>query len=116
MGIAFITEGLLLGFHLKGAPIEILVHKILVITIAGTAVVMFAEICSKGSVILTLGRALLLILQGIWFIQIGYILFKGAAYQLDIGLVLPAIESLLMESSLTSLGRSQTSRHGIPTA
>jgi len=48
-----------------------------VITIAGSAAVMFAEICCKGSVILTLGRALLVILQGIWFIQIGYILFKG---------------------------------------
>ncbi len=78
LGLAFVTEGLLLGFHLKGAPIEVLVHKILVITIAGSAAVMFAEICCKGSVLLTLARALLVLLQGIWFIQIGYILFKGA--------------------------------------
>ena len=77
LGLAFVTEGLLLGFHLKGAPIEVLVHKLLVITIAGSATVMFAEICCKGSVILTLARALLVQLQGIWFIQIGYILFKG---------------------------------------
>ncbi len=49
LGLAFVTEGLLL-----------------------------AEICCKGSVLLTLARALLVLLQGIWFIQIGYILFKGA--------------------------------------
>ena len=36
LGIAFVTEGLLLGFHLKGAPIEILVHNIL-----------FKGVCSK---------------------------------------------------------------------
>ena len=82
LGLAFVTEGLLLGFHLKGAPIEILVHKILVITIAGSAAVMFAEICCKGSVIFTLARALLVLLQGLWFIQVGYILFKGDAQSL----------------------------------
>ena len=77
LGVAFMVEGLLLGFHLKGAPLEVLLHKILVITIALSALLMFAEIRSRGSVVLTVGRSLLVGLQGIWFIQIGYILYKG---------------------------------------
>lgn len=78
LGVAFVVEGLLLGFHLKGTTLEVVVHKILVITIAMSVLVMFAEIRSKASVMLTLARALLVVLQGVWFIQIGYILFKGA--------------------------------------
>ena len=89
------TEGLLLGFHLKGAPIEVLVHKILVITIAASAAVMFAEICCKGSVLLTLARALLVILQGMWFIQIGYILFTG-----DCSIIIPVCCSARRYASL----------------
>lgn len=55
---------------------QVMVHKILVITIAATAVVMLAEIRHKDNVLLTVARALLVGLQGIWFIQIGYILFR----------------------------------------
>ena len=78
LGVAFVVEGLLLGFHLKGSSLEVVVHKILVITIALSAVIMFAEIRSKGSVLLTVARALLVILQGVWFIQIGRILYFSA--------------------------------------
>lgn len=78
LGVAFVVEGLLLGFHLKGTSLEVVVHKILVITIALSALIMFAEIRSRASVMLTVARALLVILQGIWFIQIGYILYMGA--------------------------------------
>ena len=78
LGVAFVVEGLLLGFHLKGSDLEVVVHKILVITIAMSAVVIFAEIRSKSTVLLTLARSLLVILQGIWFVQIGLILFKRA--------------------------------------
>lgn len=76
LAVAFIVEGLLLGFHLKGSPLEIMVHKILVITIAASAVVMLAEIRYKDNVLLTAARAMLVGLQGIWFIQIGYIMFR----------------------------------------
>lgn len=51
-------------------------HKILVITIAASAVVMLAEMRYKDNVLLTVARALLVGLQGIWFIQIGYIMFR----------------------------------------
>lgn len=76
LAMAFIVEGLLLGFHLKGSPLEIMVHKILVITIAASAVVMLAEIRYPHNVLLTAARVLLVGLQGIWFIQIAYILFR----------------------------------------
>lgn len=76
LAVAFIVEGLLLGFHLKGSPLEIMVHKILVYTIAASAVVMLAEIRYPHNVLLTAARALLVGLQGIWFIQIAYILFR----------------------------------------
>jgi Family of unknown function (DUF716) len=55
---------------------QVLVHKILVITIAASAVVMLAEMRYKDNVLLTVARALLVGLQGIWFIQIGYIMFR----------------------------------------
>lgn len=57
---------------------QIIVHKILVITIAASAVVMLAEIRYKDNVLLTAARAMLVGLQGIWFIQIGYIMFRRA--------------------------------------
>lgn len=56
-----------------------LVHKILVITIAASAAVMLAEMRYKDNVLLTVARALLVGLQGIWFIQIGYIMFRREA-------------------------------------
>jgi Family of unknown function (DUF716) len=55
---------------------QVLVHKILVITIAASAAVMLAEMRYKDNVLLTVARALLVGLQGIWFIQIGYIMFR----------------------------------------
>lgn len=57
---------------------QIMVHKMLVITIAASAVVMLAEIRYKDNVLLTAARAMLVGLQGIWFIQIGYIMFRRA--------------------------------------
>lgn len=77
LAIAFIVEGLLLGFHLKGSPLEIIVHKLLVITIAASALVMLAEIRYPNNVLLTASRSMLVGLQGIWFIQIAYILFRN---------------------------------------
>ena len=53
-------------------------HKILVITIAASAAVMLAEMRYKDNALLTVARALLVGLQGIWFIQIGYIMFRRA--------------------------------------
>ena len=83
------VEGLLLAFHLKGSDLEVTAHKILVITIAMSAIIMFEEIGRKSSVLLTIGRSLLVILQGTWFIQIGLILYKRAAStQLAFGLFL----------------------------
>jgi Family of unknown function (DUF716) len=38
--------------------------------------VMLAEMRYKDNVLLTVARALLVGLQGIWFIQIGYIMFR----------------------------------------
>lgn len=55
---------------------QVLVHKILVITIAASAAVMLAEMRYKDNVLLTVARAMLVGLQGIWFIQIGYIMFR----------------------------------------
>lgn len=62
--------------ELKFALAQVLVHKILVITIAASAVVMLAEMRHKDKVLLTVARSLLVGLQGIWFIQIGYIMFR----------------------------------------
>ena len=75
--MAFVIEGLLFSFHLRGDLLDVEIHTLLVITIFLTAVVIFAEIQHKSNVLLSALRANLVIMQGVWFIQAAYILFRG---------------------------------------
>ena len=77
LAMAFVIEGLLFSFHLRGDLLDVEIHTLLVITIFLTAVVMFAEIQHKSNVLLSALRANLVLMQGVWFIQAAYILFRG---------------------------------------
>lgn len=80
LAMAFVIEGLLFAFHLRGDLLDVEIHTLLVITIFLTAVVIFAEIQHKSNVLLSALRANLVIMQGVWFVQAAYILFRGRAF------------------------------------
>lgn len=82
--LAFLSQGLLLVFHLKGPTIEILVHLILVLQVFATVVAILAEGCHKKNIIFASLRPILTLLQGIWWIQVAFIMFTAdPAYDPD---------------------------------
>lgn len=77
LAMAYVIEGLLFAFHLRGDQLDVEIHTLLVITIFLTAVVILAEIQHKSNVLLASLRPILVIMQGVWFVQAAFILFRG---------------------------------------
>ncbi|KFM23782.1 Transmembrane protein 45B [Auxenochlorella protothecoides] len=77
LGMAFLIEGMLLVFHLKGPKIEILVHLILVIQIFLTVVAVVFEALMPTSFAAALARPLSTVIQGVWWIQTAYIMYRA---------------------------------------
>lgn len=75
--MAYVIEGLLFAFHLRGDLLDVEIHTLLVLTIFLTAVVILAEIQHKSNVLLSALRPILVIMQGVWFVQAAFILFLG---------------------------------------
>lgn len=75
LALAFLVEGILLGFHLKGPDFEVVVHKLLVFTILATALMIGAEGALPNTPFVSLARAALVILQGTWFMQIAVMMY-----------------------------------------
>ena len=78
LGLSFVVEGLLFAFHLKGTSLDFELHLLLVLTIFMTALIIFLETNHPHMLQLSALRAMLVLLQGTWFIQVAYILYKGA--------------------------------------
>ncbi|CAK0738288.1 hypothetical protein CVIRNUC_001021 [Coccomyxa viridis] len=82
LGTAFLVEGMLFAFHLKGSSLDMSLHMLLVLLVFAAALACYAEMGvaspskSAGALLPTL-RAMLVMLQGIWFIQIAEILYTG---------------------------------------
>eukprot|EP00884_Botryococcus_braunii_P016911 jgi/Botrbrau1/3903/Bobra.0183s0124.1 len=76
LGLALGVEGTLFAFHLKGSDLDRTLHFLLVLLVFSCAAVTLAEAAWPDSPLLPSGRALLLLLQGIWFCQIAEILFR----------------------------------------
>lgn len=74
LGLAFLSEGVLLGFHLKGPQVEVRVHLILVLQVLATVVAILAELARPSSVLAALARPWLTLLQGAWWIQTAFIM------------------------------------------
>jgi len=75
-GIAFVMEYFLFAFHLHGrTPLDVMVHTFLMYTILGAAVCGGLEAAHRTSPILALGRAYVVLIQGVWFIHIAFILY-----------------------------------------
>ncbi len=62
---------------LQGYALDVRVHTLLVITILSTFVVIVGEMCRPNNFLLAAARPMLIIMQGIWFIQVAHILFRG---------------------------------------
>ncbi|KAL4445297.1 hypothetical protein ABPG77_011122 [Micractinium sp. CCAP 211/92] len=78
LALSFMSEGLLLVFHLKGPRVEILVHLILVLQVFSTVVAIFVELGAPSSILAASARPWLTMLQGAWWIQTAYIMYKSA--------------------------------------
>jgi hypothetical protein len=75
LSLAFISQGLLLVFHLKGPSIEIIVHLILVIQIFATFVALMVEGAKRDVLVVAVLRPILTLLQGVWWIQTAQIMY-----------------------------------------
>ena len=62
---------------LQGYQLDVRVHTLLVITIFSTFIVIVGEMCRPNNFLLAAARPMLIIMQGIWFIQVAHILFRG---------------------------------------
>jgi len=74
--LAFIVEGLLFCFHLHGrGMLDVRVHVLLVLVIAGCVLSSCAEMKYKRSVLPALARSYFTLIQGTWFCHVGFILY-----------------------------------------
>ena len=75
--LAFIVEDVLFMFHLHGrSSLDVTIHTLLVYTIHACVIVSALEMRYRNSLILTLARCFVVLLQGTWFWQAGIILYK----------------------------------------
>ena len=75
LGLAYLCQFLLLVFHLKGPPIEIMVHLILALQVASTVIAIIFEAANSSSIVAASVRPALTLLQGVWWIQTAYIMY-----------------------------------------
>ena len=84
VALAFLVQGVLLVFHLKGPSIEVMVHLILVLVIFATFIACVFEGFNRDSVVASSLRPMLTLLQGVWWVQTAFIMFvSGPAYDPD---------------------------------
>ncbi|XP_071114076.1 transmembrane protein 45B-like [Haliotis cracherodii] len=74
--MAFGVEALLFNFHLYGrTPLDVLVHVLLLYVVLASIVCVFAEMRYRHNLLAPLGRSYLMMMQGTWFWQVGFILY-----------------------------------------
>lgn len=77
LAMGFTVEGLLLAFHLKGNPLEVNVHYLLVLLTFSCVGMVLLEAAFPTTPIFAFGKAYVVFLQGTWFCQTGRVLFLG---------------------------------------
>ncbi|KAH7939531.1 transmembrane protein 45B-like [Rhipicephalus sanguineus] len=74
--LSFAGEGLVFHVHSHGrAPLDVLVHELLVYAIVAQAACLAVEMARRSSVVAALARGFCAVLQGTWLIQIAFLLF-----------------------------------------
>lgn len=75
--VAFMGEGILFKFHLhERSELDVQIHTLLIYVIFSCAVVVLLELYWQDSFLAGFSRAFLVMLQGTWFIQLGFILYN----------------------------------------
>ena len=73
---AFVGEWILFSHHLHGrAVLDIVLHTLLLYVVAGTVLTIILEYKFDRSLVASLATTYLLFVQGIWFFQVGFILY-----------------------------------------
>lgn len=84
LGLAFLVEGILLVFHLKGPEIEVIMHLITALLVFATVIAVAAETACPYNLFVASMRPMLTIVQGVWWIQMAYMMFMSyPAYDPD---------------------------------
>ncbi|PSC75597.1 Transmembrane 45B [Micractinium conductrix] len=78
LGMSFLSEGLLLIFHLKGPRVEVLLHLILGLQVFATVVAVLVELAAPSSILAASARPWLTMLQGIWWMETARIMYTSA--------------------------------------
>lgn len=74
--LSFAIEAFLFAFHLHAkAPVEVLLHVLLVYAIVGCVLFCALEAYDDTQILFTYGRILFTLLQGTWFYQAGFMLY-----------------------------------------
>ncbi|CAL4219691.1 unnamed protein product, partial [Meganyctiphanes norvegica] len=82
--LAFTMEGLLFFYHLHGrAGVDVQVHMLLFYVICACAVSTALEMKYKKNVLPALARTYFTMLQGTWFLQVGFILYPPVGDKWD---------------------------------
>ncbi|KAB0359577.1 hypothetical protein FD754_003733, partial [Muntiacus muntjak] len=76
MALAAFNEGFLFYYHVHNRPpLDQHIHSLLLCAVFGGALSLAVEVVLRDNVVLELFRTSLLLLQGTWFWQIGFVLF-----------------------------------------
>ncbi|XP_004468862.2 transmembrane protein 45B [Dasypus novemcinctus] len=76
MAVAGFTEGLLFYYHVQNRPLlDQHIHSLLLYAVFGGTFCVFLEVILRDNIVLELFRTSVVILQGTWFWQIGFVLF-----------------------------------------
>ncbi|RWS14039.1 transmembrane protein 45B-like protein, partial [Dinothrombium tinctorium] len=77
LAIACFVEASLFYFHLHlHTPLELIVHKLLLIAIVASLVSCLIELRYRNNVLSAIFRSMSALLQGTWFYQVGFILYN----------------------------------------
>ncbi|XP_073922443.1 transmembrane protein 45B isoform X2 [Castor canadensis] len=76
MAVAIFNEGFLFYYHIHNRPpLDQHIHLLLTFALFGGSISVFLEVIFRDNIVLELFRTSLVILQGTWFWQIGFVLF-----------------------------------------
>ena len=75
--LSFLIEGILFKYHLHHRnEIDVLIHTLLVYTIFCNILACLAEMAYRESLLAAVSRAYFTMLQGVWFIAVGFMLYN----------------------------------------
>nr|XP_057942193.1 transmembrane protein 45B [Doryrhamphus excisus] len=85
LSLALFVEGFLFYYHVHSRPqLDAHIHSLLLVAVFSGSASTMMEVFMRDHIILELLRALLFILQGSWFYQIGFVLYPPSGPKWDL--------------------------------